>query len=91
MGSSLQSAPVDAGTLTCLRNAWKARAHQLRWQTSVVNSTPPLGLLLDVDGPLASPLTRTIAIPSIIEDLVSLANLGVPVVFNTGRTDLFLR
>ena len=68
-----------------------ARARQPRWQTSVVNSTPPLGLLLDVDGPLASPLTRTIAIPSIVEDLVFLANLGVPVVFNTGRTDLFLR
>lgn len=56
-----------------------------------MNSTPPLGLLLDVDGPIASPVTRTIAIRSIIDDLVYLANAGVPVVFNTGRTDLFLR
>ena len=56
-----------------------------------MTSTPPLGLLLDVDGPIASPVTRTIAIPSIVDDLVFLANSGVPVVFNTGRTDRFLR
>ncbi|WP_394554677.1 hypothetical protein ACDF64_07995 [Agromyces sp. MMS24-JH15] len=54
-------------------------------------STPPLGLLLDVDGPIASPLTRSIAIPSIVEDLVRLATAGVPIVFNTGRSDAFLR
>ncbi|GAA2241587.1 hypothetical protein GCM10009851_28730 [Herbiconiux moechotypicola] len=53
--------------------------------------TPPLGLLLDVDGPIASPVTRTIAIPSIAADLVALANAGVPVVFNTGRSDEFLQ
>lgn len=52
---------------------------------------PPLGLLLDVDGPIASPVTRSIAIPSITRDLVTLANLGVPIVFNTGRSDAFLR
>lgn len=60
-------------------------------QTQGVNTTPPIGLLLDVDGPIASPITRTIAIDSIIHDLVFMANAGIPVVFNTGRTDLFLR
>jgi hypothetical protein len=58
-------------------------------------STPPaipaLGLLLDVDGPIASPVTRTIAIDSIVTDLVRLSDAGVPVVFNTGRSDAFLR
>ncbi|PZE69749.1 MULTISPECIES: hypothetical protein [unclassified Curtobacterium] len=54
-------------------------------------NAPRLGLLLDVDGPIASPLSRTIAIPSIIEDLVALAAEGVPVVFNTGRSDAFIR
>ena len=52
---------------------------------------PPLGLLLDVDGPIASPVTRTIAIPSIITDLVALAAGGVPIAFITGRSDTFLR
>ncbi|XUK63619.1 Hydroxymethylpyrimidine pyrophosphatase [Plantibacter sp. RU18] len=54
-------------------------------------SRPILGLLLDVDGPIASPITRTINIPSIAEDLVALANAGVPIAFNTGRSDAFLR
>ncbi|OIH95429.1 hypothetical protein BIU90_01615 [Curtobacterium sp. MCBA15_001] len=54
-------------------------------------SAPRLGLLLDVDGPIASPVTRTIAIPSIIADLVALAAEGIPVVFNTGRSDAFIR
>ncbi|GAA3598227.1 hypothetical protein GCM10022198_23120 [Klugiella xanthotipulae] len=52
---------------------------------------PALGLLLDVDGPLASPITRTINIPEIAFLLVELAHSGVPVVFNTGRSDAFLR
>jgi hypothetical protein len=52
---------------------------------------PPLGLLLDVDGPIASPLTRTIAQPGIVADLCTLLAAGVPVVFNTGRSDAFLR
>jgi hypothetical protein len=57
-----------------------------------VTTTPaPLGLLLDVDGPIASPLTRTLAIPSIATDLVELAAAGVPIVFNTGRSDAFIR
>jgi hypothetical protein len=54
-------------------------------------SAPRLGLLLDVDGPIASPVSRTIAIPSIVEDLVALAAQGIPVVFNTGRSDGFIR
>ncbi|MDO9394987.1 MAG: hypothetical protein Q7T71_00430 [Herbiconiux sp.] len=56
-----------------------------------MTSAPNLGLLLDVDGPIASPVTRSIAIPSIATDLVALAGAGVPVVFNTGRSDAFLR
>jgi hypothetical protein len=54
-------------------------------------SAPELGLLLDVDGPIASPLTRTIAQPGIVADLCALLAAGVPVVFNTGRSDAFLR
>ncbi|WP_104087092.1 hypothetical protein [Arthrobacter sp. GMC3] len=51
--------------------------------------TPPLALLLDVDGPIASPVTRNVA-PSIIADLNSLVAAGIPVVFNTGRSDTFI-
>ncbi|WP_051210239.1 hypothetical protein [Rathayibacter toxicus] len=54
-------------------------------------TTPPLGLLLDVDGPIASPVSRSVAISSIADDLVTLANAGIPLVFNTGRSDTFLR
>ena len=54
-------------------------------------NSPALGLLLDVDGPIASPVTRTIAIDSIARDLVALANAGNPVIFNTGRSDAFIR
>lgn len=50
-----------------------------------------LGLLLDVDGPIASPATRTIRIPSILDDLVALTAAGVPVAFITGRSDGFVR
>ncbi len=53
-------------------------------------TNPLLGLLLDVDGPLASPLTRTITIPSIVPRLVRLANAGVPIAFNTGRSVAFV-
>ncbi|WOF24632.1 hypothetical protein N8K70_08260 [Microbacterium betulae] len=52
--------------------------------------TSPLGLLLDVDGPLASTVTRTLRVPSIAPDLVALAHAGAPVVFNTGRSHAFL-
>lgn len=52
---------------------------------------PPLGLLLDVDGPISSPIERRIAIPHIIDDLVTLAGMGVPIAFITGRSDTFMR
>ena len=51
----------------------------------------PFGLLLDVDGPIASPESRKIAIPSIVADLLTLAHAGVPVAFVTGRSDAFMR
>jgi len=51
----------------------------------------PLGLLLDVDGPIASPVTRTIATPSIITDLLLLAGANVPIAFITGRSAAFIR
>jgi hypothetical protein len=52
---------------------------------------PALGLLLDVDGPIASPDSRTIGIDAITHDLIAIANAGNPVVFNTGRSDAFIR
>ncbi|TFC81823.1 hypothetical protein E3T26_15760 [Cryobacterium sp. TMT1-21] len=51
----------------------------------------PLGLLLDVDGPIASPVTRTVATPSIITDLILLARANVPIAFITGRSVAFIR
>ncbi|MDQ0643939.1 hypothetical protein [Microbacterium murale] len=51
---------------------------------------PDLGLLLDVDGPVASPVTRTIAIGSIARDLVDLVAEGVPIAFITGRSHEFI-
>ncbi|HEY1154969.1 MAG TPA: hypothetical protein VGE95_01550 [Arthrobacter sp.] len=53
-------------------------------------SAPPLALLLDVDGPVASPVTRDVK-ADIILDLVALAAAGIPVIFNTGRSDAFIR
>ncbi|HEY5320393.1 MAG TPA: hypothetical protein VIJ76_05925 [Galbitalea sp.] len=50
-----------------------------------------LGLLLDVDGPIASPVSRTIRIGSILDDLVTLTASGVPIAFVTGRSDTFMR
>lgn len=50
-----------------------------------------LGLLFDVDGPLASPTSRTIAIDSILTDLVALTAAAVPIAFITGRSDDFIR
>ncbi|WP_223692822.1 hypothetical protein [Leifsonia poae] len=50
-----------------------------------------LGLLFDVDGPLASPVTRTIAIRSIVTDLVAMTAAGVPIAFITGRSGDFIR
>ena len=53
-------------------------------------SAPLLALLLDVDGPIASPVTRDVQ-PGIIADLLALSAAGVPVIFNTGRSDAFIR
>lgn len=53
-------------------------------------SAPPLALLLDVDGPVASPVTRDVQ-PGIIADMLALAAAGIPVIFNTGRSDAFIR
>ncbi len=50
-----------------------------------------LGLLFDVDGPLASPVSRSIRIPSILDDLVALTAAQVPIAFVTGRSDAFIR
>ncbi|MFF1572286.1 hypothetical protein ACFVWR_06020 [Leifsonia sp. NPDC058292] len=50
-----------------------------------------LGLLFDVDGPIASPITRTINIRSIVTDLVSMTAAGVPIAFITGRSGDFIR
>jgi hypothetical protein len=53
-------------------------------------SAPPIGLLLDVDGPVASPVTRTVA-PALLDDLRRLLAAGIPVVLNTGRSEQFVR
>jgi hypothetical protein len=55
-----------------------------------VTSTPPLGLLLDVDGPISSTRTRTVRLNGLAADLVAIARSGCPVVFNTGRSVDFL-
>ncbi|ASN37636.1 hypothetical protein [Paeniglutamicibacter terrestris] len=52
--------------------------------------TPPFALLLDVDGPIASPVTRDVT-PEIISLLLDLAGAGIPVIFNTGRSDEFIK
>jgi len=51
----------------------------------------PFGLLLDVDGPIASPESRRIALDSIVDDLLTLASAGIPIAFITGRSDAFMR
>jgi hypothetical protein len=51
-------------------------------------STPPLGILLDVDGPVSSPETRTVA-DALLDDLRALLGAGVPVALNTGRSTDF--
>lgn len=53
-------------------------------------SAPAFGLLLDVDGPIASPVSRRVAVESIGRDLALMANAGIPVIFNTGRSDAFI-
>ncbi|MCY0904057.1 hypothetical protein [Arthrobacter sp. H14-L1] len=56
----------------------------------MVSLPVPLALLLDVDGPIASPVTRDVQ-PRIITDLLRLATAGIPVIFNTGRSDTFIK
>jgi hypothetical protein len=55
------------------------------------DTVSPLGLLLDVDGPIASPVTRTIATASIVSDLDTLASAHVPIAFISGRSAAFIR
>ena len=55
-----------------------------------MNATPAFALLLDVDGPIASPVTRDVK-PEIIGLLTELGASGIPVIFNTGRSDAFIR
>lgn len=55
-----------------------------------MSTTPPFALLLDVDGPIASPVTRTVS-PEIIALFLELSASGIPVVFNTGRSDDFIK
>ena len=66
-------------------------AKRLWCKDGAMSASPPLGLLLDVDGPISSPALRRIAIPSIIRDLVTLASMGIPIAFITGRSDAFMR
>ncbi|GAA0991269.1 Cof-type HAD-IIB family hydrolase [Subtercola frigoramans] len=54
-------------------------------------TTPALGLLLDIDGPIASPVTRSVVLPSILTDLVTLTAGGVPIAFITGRSADFVK
>ena len=54
-----------------------------------MRTLPPVGLLLDVDGPIASPETRSVP-DGILHALVELTDRGVPVVFNTGRSAQFV-
>ena len=54
-------------------------------------SPAPFGLLLDVDGPIASPIERRIVLDSIVSDLLTLAAAGIPIAFITGRSDAFMR
>jgi hypothetical protein len=50
---------------------------------------PPLGILLDVDGPVSSPETRTVAW-ALLDDIHALLAAGIPVVLNTGRATAFV-
>ena len=54
-----------------------------------MTALPRLGLLLDVDGPVASPVTRAVA-ASLLTALRTLLGAGIPVVLNTGRSATFV-
>lgn len=68
-----------------------AKGAQFMSETAMSETVPPLGLMLDLDGPISSPEERRIAIPSIRSNLVLLAGAGVPIAFITGRSDTFVR
>lgn len=53
-------------------------------------ASAPFGLLLDVDGPVANPVTRQLDAPGLAQLLVQLADHGIPVIFNTGRAHTFV-
>ncbi len=53
-------------------------------------TSPPLALLLDLDGPLANPPARTIIEPTILPNVKALLLAGIPVVINTGRSADFV-
>src|SRR5690606_34786899 len=95
------SASSRAGMITEIRvmaGAYVDRSIDVHRFTNLCNckdgvmaTTPPaLGLLLDVDGPIASPVTRRVP-DAIIRDLAALAAAGVPIAFITGRSLDFLR
>ncbi|MCH4250232.1 MAG: hypothetical protein LKF88_05115 [Microbacteriaceae bacterium] len=50
----------------------------------------PFGLLLDVDGPIANPVTRRLDAPGLAQLLSQLADHRIPVIFNTGRAHDFV-
>ncbi len=50
---------------------------------------PSLGILLDVDGPVSSPDTRTVD-PPLLGDLAALLAAGIPIALNTGRSVAFV-
>lgn len=56
----------------------------------MTHNAPLFGLLLDVDGPLANPITRRVDITSIPADIVTMANAGIPIALNTGRSLPFI-
>lgn len=76
--------------IRCHKNSFARLARRMRRSLNTMGE-PPLGLLLDVDGPISSPSLRRIAIPSIVDDLVTLAAAGIPIAFITGRSDTFMR
>ena len=49
------------------------------------------GFVLDVDGPISSPSSRTLRAPGLADALVTLVNAGCVVALNTGRSEAFLR
>ncbi|WP_225733196.1 hypothetical protein [Pseudoclavibacter sp. CFCC 13796] len=72
------------------KHAERKRAVGIGHNGAMSTAPAPFGLLLDVDGPIASPVTRTVRLPEIADSLVTLAEAGVPISFNTGRSTAFV-